>query len=81
ALREDPEFKDKFDDWYNEEAIRQLVQVCGRICRGPDDFGITVILDQKFGDLYKRYPDKFPHWFKEALIDYSGRLKPSGGDS
>ncbi|RLI82579.1 hypothetical protein DRP04_03725, partial [Archaeoglobales archaeon] len=41
ALREDPEFKDKFDDWYNEEAIRQLVQVCGRICRGPDDFGIT----------------------------------------
>lgn len=66
--REDPE-------WVNWIAVRNTLQQCGRICRGPDDYGITYILDSNFGNLEKRRnglvmwaKDMFPQDFLEAVI-------------
>ncbi|RLG49251.1 MAG: hypothetical protein DRN90_02150 [Thermoproteota archaeon] len=66
ALKRDRNFD--FNSWYVQEAIDKLVQAAGRVCRGSDDYGITIILDRKFEDVYMKNKDKFPDWFKEALI-------------
>lgn len=46
------------DKWYREDServnwmtIRTLRQQIGRICRTPEDFGITYVLDTAFGNL------------------------------
>jgi len=59
---------DDFNEWYIRETIDRICQASGRICRGPDDFGCTIILDEKFDSLYKKHKDKFPEWFRDALI-------------
>lgn len=53
--------------WYYWQAARHLQQLVGRVCRGPDDYGITYIADQQFERLYKNKSLWFP-WFSEALI-------------
>jgi len=60
--------KQKFNDWYNWDALSRVIQAAGRNARSPTDFGITVILDSKFGDLYRKYEEKIPKWFKERII-------------
>jgi len=52
---------------YKRRAIRQLEQASGRISRGPDDFGATVILDEQFAGLYSHTREQFEPWFKEAV--------------
>jgi Rad3-related DNA helicase len=54
-------------EWYAREAVRAVVQACGRVCRGPTDFGVTYILDASFGRLLKGYGRLFPQWFLAAL--------------
>lgn len=41
-------------DWYSWVAARELQQAVGRVCRGPEDYGVTYILDGAFPDLYRR---------------------------
>jgi len=68
--------------WYKNDKRRinwmtakWLQQACGRICRGPDDYGKTYILDlsignpvkKKFG-FYKSAEGMFPEHFKERFI-------------
>lgn len=60
---------------YADETISQIVQASGRICRGADDVGITMILDEKFAKLYNSHLAKFPDSFKERLYDVAGTLK------
>ena len=60
---------------YADETISQIVQASGRICRGSDDVGITMILDEKFAKLYNSHLAKFPDSFKERLYDIAGTLK------
>ena len=60
---------------YADETISQIVQASGRICRGADDVGITMILDEKFSKLYNTHLAKFPDSFKERLYDIAGTLK------
>lgn len=52
---------------YANEAARLVVQAYGRVCRSPDDFGETFIVDRSFARLINNYSDLFPGWFKEAL--------------
>jgi Rad3-related DNA helicase len=52
---------------YANEAARLVIQAYGRVCRGPDDFGETFIVDRSFERLYTNYPDLFPGWFKEVI--------------
>lgn len=54
---------------YANYAVRQLVQASGRICRTPDDYGITYIIDKCFEKLYNNHNDLFPSFFKESLIN------------
>jgi Rad3-related DNA helicase len=55
--------------WYVWETLKLLIQACGRICRTPDDDGVTYILDTSFDKLYTDGM-KFglvPNWFEDAV--------------
>ena len=54
--------------WARYQAVKNLVQACGRIVRAEDDYGITYILDESFGHLF-RYKREFPAWFVEAVSE------------
>lgn len=54
-------------DWYAYQAIRDMEQMVGRICRGEDDYGISYIVDSAFAILYEQHRDSFSVSFKEAL--------------
>jgi len=55
-------------EWYAWETIKQIVQAYGRICRSPDDHGVTYMLDSDFERLYTGYNELFPQWFKDAVV-------------
>lgn len=55
--------------WYSVSAIRTIVQMCGRIVRGEDDWGVTYLLDGQFGiNLWPNNKRLFPQWWKDALV-------------
>lgn len=56
--------------WFQRETVMSIVQTVGRIVRGPDDFGVTYILDSNFGRLWSEVNHLFPFWLREALIVY-----------
>jgi Rad3-related DNA helicase len=49
-------------------AIKLLAQASGRICRSPEDFGVTYVADAAFARLYQDYQELFPVWFREAVV-------------
>jgi len=57
--------KEQDPGWYEEKAAAALVQACGRIVRGPDDHGVTYILDTNFQKLWQQ--TQFPTWFHDGL--------------
>lgn len=57
----------KDPNWYAWQAIRKVVQAAGRVCRTPDDLGVTYILDSQFSRLYQNNRGLFPNYFKQAL--------------
>jgi ATP-dependent DNA helicase DinG len=54
-------------DWYIWEAMKVMVQACGRICRTPTDFGVTYVLDSTFTRLMREGDHMVPQWFRDAL--------------
>jgi Rad3-related DNA helicase len=63
-------WKAKSDEkWYAWQAARLILQACGRISRGPDDYGLTYIPDRSFGRLLKNNPEFFPDWWMEAYSE------------
>ena len=74
--RHDPEWgaierkygKEQADAKYHTNLVNRIVQICGRICRGREDYGITFILDAKFGELYESHYNLFPESFRNRLI-------------
>jgi len=60
-------FLNKESSWYKWMTIRTIVQQCGRICRGPTDYGETFILDSSFDMLYKVNKSLFPKYFVDAF--------------
>lgn len=54
---------------YANEAARLVVQAYGRVCRNPNDFGETFIVDRSFRRLYNDYRELFPGWFCDAVLD------------
>lgn len=59
--------KDNEKDLYAWLTVRTLVQQCGRICRTPEDYGVTYILDTCFENLYKFNKKLFPQYFKDSV--------------
>lgn len=51
-------------EWYQWSAVKTLLQATGRVCRGPEDFGETFVLDDTFERLYDTNLHLFPSWFK-----------------
>jgi Rad3-related DNA helicase len=41
-------------DWYTTTAVREFEQAVGRVCRGPDDYGVTYVLTEEFPNLWRR---------------------------
>lgn len=69
----DPAWKwvaDEQPERYAWEAIKKVVQAAGRICRGPDDYGKTIILDQAFERLLIKHRELLPTYFLEALVSH-----------
>lgn len=60
--------KKAFKEYYTMDALNRLVQQSGRVGRGAGGFGCTFILDSKFEQLYRKYNDKLPGWFRDRLI-------------
>lgn len=50
---------------YDDDAMNQVVQACGRAVRAPDDTGVSYILDENWWGLYKRAYS--PLYFKQAV--------------
>ncbi len=56
--------------WYGWETVKCIQQAIGRICRGPDDWGITFLFDTpSFNRLYEQHPQFWPFWQREAMYD------------
>jgi len=54
-------------DYYNWHVAKELMQASGRICRAPDDEGVTYLLDNQFKLWYSKYNLSLPDWFTEAV--------------
>jgi len=54
--------------WYIDKTIANICQAYGRICRGPEDLGYTLILDRLFIKyLWNRFRHRFPEWFPNPV--------------
>lgn len=49
------------------ETVKTLIQACGRICRTPTDYGVTLVLDSTVDKLLLEYRHLFPAWWLDAL--------------
>ncbi len=54
-------------DYYNWQVSKDVMQASGRICRAPDDTGITYLLDNQFRVWYNKVKHSLPKWFTEAI--------------
>lgn len=55
--------------WYNIQAIRTIIQACGRGVRSESDWCVTYVLDRQFVDnLWSSSRRLFPEWFKKGLV-------------
>ena len=64
AMRHLAEFDPDFYNWY---VSKEVLQASGRICRSPDDEGITYLLDSNFSFWYDKYHASLPTWFNDAV--------------
>lgn len=57
-------------DGYVWTTVKTVIQACGRICRGPDDWGDTIIIDNTWKKLYNMAKGLrlIPRWFEEAVL-------------
>lgn len=56
-------------EWYVWETMKTVIQACGRICRTPDDFGVSYCPDATFWNMYDKGRHLVPEWFSDAIID------------
>lgn len=56
-------------DWYSCEAVKSIIQICGRATRSMTDYSITYVLDEDFWYLYRKAEHMFPRWFLDAVED------------
>jgi hypothetical protein len=63
------EMAKKWPQWYAWQAVKTFLQSYGRICRRPDDYGITYALDSLTYDAWVRYRNQlYPDWFNNGAI-------------
>ncbi len=60
---------------YTWDAMRKCAQACGRICRDPQDYGETYLVDLTFKRLFKQAKEfgVVPNWLAEQLDEDARR--------
>lgn len=58
--------------WYNNEAIKYIVQMYGRAVRSSNDYAKFYIIDGSFNNLSRK---GFPQWFLDAIVDSKERFQ------
>ena len=53
--------------WYYGRTIRTVIQACGRVVRGRDDYGATYLVDESLLDVFDRTRGSMPAWFREQV--------------
>lgn len=53
-------------EWYQRQALINVIQGGGRVVRSKDDWGKVYILDGSWSYLYKCTSDMVPQWWKDA---------------
>lgn len=62
------EMKIKKDfSWYNYQALKAFGQQTGRVNRSESDFGVTVLLDDRFPKFIRKNQSKLPKWLKDSI--------------
>lgn len=54
--------------WYNYQAMVIFGQQTGRINRAEDDFGATILMDERFTKFLSKNSGTLPKWLKDAII-------------
>jgi Rad3-related DNA helicase len=55
-------------EWYQRRTLIDVIQGGGRVVRSAEDWGITYILDESWGYLYKRANKYIPEWWKDGYF-------------
>lgn len=55
-------------EWYIWDCMKTTIQACGRVCRTPEDYGSTFILDSSFWRLMREGDHLIPEWFRDAIV-------------
>lgn len=53
--------------WYQLQAITDVIQGCGRVVRSAEDWGVTYILDTSWGYLFNTNRRTIPSWWQAGL--------------
>jgi ATP-dependent DNA helicase DinG len=54
--------------YYNYQALITFGQQIGRINRSDDDFGVTVLMDERFNNFIYKNSKTLPKWLLDAII-------------
>lgn len=55
--------------WYNYQALVIFGQQIGRVVRSEDDFGVTVLMDERFNKFLNKNRNVLPAWLMAAVIN------------
>jgi len=61
--------------YYELSALYRVIQMAGRACRKPDDYGEAYVLDSRFMKNLGKYYESIPNWFMDAIITDMDKLK------
>jgi Rad3-related DNA helicase len=53
--------------WYNYQAMITFGQQTGRINRSEKDFGVTILMDERFPKFIRKNKAKFPKWMLDSI--------------
>ena len=53
--------------WYNYQAMISFGQQTGRINRSETDFGVTILMDDRFPKFIRKNRSKFPKWLLDSI--------------
>jgi Rad3-related DNA helicase len=53
-------------EWYQRQALINIIQGGGRVVRSKDDWGHVYIMDGSFAYLYKMTYNQIPKWWRDA---------------
>jgi Rad3-related DNA helicase len=53
--------------WYRRDALKTVIQACGRVVRSPEDHGATYLADSSVLDLFDRARGDLPGWFADQV--------------